>query len=534
MNRNSIAPAPSVADAPTWVLINGWGSHSSLWQDFLASHTGPVMLLDVSLTESDPLLTDGQSWLDWVNAACSRVPHNSVLIGWSLGAMLATQIAARVPERVRALITLACNPCFVARPDWSEAMAPEVFNQFCADFAAQPDKTWTRFCGLQAQGDVARKEVAYRLKQQEPPSASIAPIWQQQLSWLMQIDNSQLLARQLRENVSCPQLHLFGEMDGLVPATVAPELRTLLADSVGRLGLHEVQVLPGLGHAPHVSAPSQVAARVHSWLQSLQSISKNKIARSFAAAVDTYDAAAHVQRRVADQLMAWVPEFSAQATVVDLGCGTGFVAERLQWRAADRPSADQPNIILADLAPRMAACAQTKLPRLAALAADAEALPFADNSLDALVSSLALQWCSDLVRVGKEAQRCLRSGGMLVFSTLGPATLKELKQAWAEVDHYVHVNPFKSAEQVRAELSAAGLMVDTLCHQPFTLAYPQLLPLLRELKAIGAHNMNPGQARGLGRRRQLQRLEQAYDSLADQYGLLPVTYDVILVVAKKP
>lgn len=499
---------------PTWVLIHGWGSDRALWQALLAHLPGEALLLD--LPGFGPATHESAGvWQQYVDAMAARLPQRCILLGWSLGGMLATQLAAQAPGRVEALITLATNPCFVVREDWPEAMTTEVFAQFCESFEAQPVKTWTRFCALQSQGDIARKAVQQTLKQQSPPVDEVVPAWRQLLRWLEQIDTRPILRA-----LSCPHLHLYGEGDGLVPQSVAT--------SVAQQGRAEVRLLSGCGHAPHLSAALAVSDIILSWLQTQRRISKASIARSFSAAVATYDAAAHVQRRVARQLVDQAGDFEPGDLVLDLGCGTGFVGQALQERVG------APVIILADLAPAMASVAGNKLSSTSAIAADADALPFAADCLDAVLSSLALQWCHDLTGPGVEVKRCLRSGGRFVFSTLGPATLQELKQAWRQVDSYVHVNEFKSPEQVHAELTAAGLVIESIRRTPTVARYSQLLPLLRELKAIGAHNLNPGRKLGLSLRSQFKQLEQAYMAGADDEGLLTATYDVLTVVARKP
>src|SRR5690606_14927269 len=256
-------------------------------------------------------------------------------------------------------------------------------------------------------------------------------------------------------------------------------------------------------------------------------LDKRRIARSFGDAAATYDQFAHIQRRVAADLHELCPSFT-DGSVLDLGCGTGYMAERLLQ------SAKAPELLLADLAQPMVRIAREKLPGLPGLVADAESLPLRDASLTGVVSSLALQWCGDLTAVAQEIQRALRPGGELVFSTLGPHTLQELKEAWQSVDAYTHVNAFHSPDSVRAAIGMAGLEIVDLRRYPLVVQYDELMPLLREPKGIGAHNINPGSRPGLTGVRQLRQLEQAYQRFRDSDGKLPATYDVILVRAKKP
>jgi malonyl-CoA O-methyltransferase len=496
---------------PPLVFLHGWGSDSSLWQPLCRLLPGQHYFVDLpGFGNFDSELPDLDTFLTQV---AERLPHNCYLVGWSLGGMLAAQLARR-SDRGRGLVTISSNAVFVARPDWPEAMEPATFAQFLADFANTPVETWTRFCALQTLGDTKRKVVASLLRQQSAPTSVNHAASLQGLRWLEQLDNRQILAE-----LSIPQLHLFGAGDALVPAETASRLRDLLPASA------EAEVLSDRGHAPHLSDPETIAAKLKDFFSSR--LDKRRIARSFGDAAVTYDHYAHIQRRVAADLREFCPHFAKGSPVLDLGCGTGYMAEGLLQ------SDEKPNLLLADLAPPMVKIAREKLPALSGLVADAEALPLADESLAGVVSSLALQWCHDLSVVAQEAYRVLQAGGELAFSTLGPDTLQELKKAWQCIDAYTHVNSFHSPEAVRAALENAGFTAIEQQRYPLVAQYDQLMPLLRELKGIGAHNMNSGSRPGLTGIRQLHQLEERYQRFRDRDNKLPATYDVILVRAKK-
>ena len=101
------------------------------------------------------------------------------------------------------------------------------------------------------------------------------------------------------------------------------------------------------------------------------------------------------------------------------------------------------------------------------------------------------------------------------------------------MDDYTHVNHFQTPEQIKRELEAAGLNLIALEQYSLVAEYAELMPLLKELKAIGAHNMNSTQKPGLTGLHQLRKLECAYQALRNPRGLLPATYDVLLVHARK-
>lgn len=497
---------------PPLVFLHGWGSDSSLWQPLCQLLPGQHYFVDLpGFGNFDSKLLDLDTFLAQV---AEQLPHNCYLVGWSLGGMLAAQLARR-SDRVRGLVTIASNAVFVARPDWPEAMEPATFAQFLADFANTPVETWTRFCALQTLGDSKRKIVATLLRQQSAPTSVNHVTWLQGLHWLEQLDNRQILAE-----LSIPQLHLLGAGDALVSAVAASRLRDLLPVTA------EIEVLSDRGHAPHLSDPETVAARLKEFF--VPRLDKRRIARSFGDAAATYDRFAHIQRRVAADLRAFCPSFEIDAPVLDLGCGTGYMAELLQEK---NPSL---NVFLADLAQPMVQIAREKLHGLPGIVADGECLPITNNSLSAVVSSLALQWCNHLDVAVSEAHRVLQQGGYFAFSTLGPETLWELKKAWEKVDSYTHVNQFQNPEFVHAALDKAGFGEIEMQRYSLVVQYDELMQLLRELKGIGAHNINPGSRPGLTGAKQMRQLENAYASLRDNQDRFPATYDVILIRARKP
>jgi malonyl-CoA O-methyltransferase len=153
-------------------------------------------------------------------------------------------------------------------------------------------------------------------------------------------------------------------------------------------------------------------------------------------------------------------------------------------------------------------------------------LPFADASVDVVVSSLMLQWCDPPDRAFAEVRRVLKPGGLFAFSTFGPDTLKELRSAWAEADGYNHVNHFIDMHDVGDALVRAGLMEPVLDVDRMQLTYPDALALMRDLKAIGAHNVTAGRPRALVGRSRLRRMQNAYEAFRRD-GRLPASYEVV-------
>ena len=173
---------------------------------------------------------------------------------------------------------------------------------------------------------------------------------------------------------------------------------------------------------------------------------------------------------------------------------------------------------------------QSRWRRFDRVCGDALRLPLKDGSVDLIFSNLMLQWCEPLAVALAEARRVLSSSGFFAFSTFGPDTLHELRRAWAEADGYNHVNHFSDMHEVGDALVRSGLIEPVLDVDRIEVGYPDVLTLMRDLKAIGAHNVTAGRPRSLAGRARLARVQRAYESFRHDERL-PATYEVIYGVS---
>jgi malonyl-CoA O-methyltransferase len=258
-------------------------------------------------------------------------------------------------------------------------------------------------------------------------------------------------------------------------------------------------------------------------------LDRRAVLQAFDRASASYDAAAALQERVRNGLITRLDELQvAPRSILDLGAGTGHASRALKRRF---PKA---LVVAADIAPGMLERARQQsrwLRRFERVRADAYALPFRDGGFDLVFSSLMLQWCDSLDMVFSEIARVLAPGGLLLASTFGPDTLKELRDAWAaSSDASNHVNHFFDAHALGSALMHAGIAEPVLDVDRIVIGYPDAMTLMRELKAIGAHNVTNGRARGLTGRRRLAQMTRAYEALRRD-DKLPATYEVIHVSA---
>ena len=245
---------------------------------------------------------------------------------------------------------------------------------------------------------------------------------------------------------------------------------------------------------------------------------------AFNRASATYEAAAVLQSRVADELLTRLEPFDFRPEVIlDLGAGTGRAAAELKRR--HRRSL----VIALDLAPgmlRQAAHHQRLFRRFDRVCADAARLPLESSSVDIVFSNLMLQWCDPLDDVFAEVRRVLKPRGFFVFTTFGPDTLKELRSAWSEADTHNHVNRFLDMHDVGDALVRAGLQEPVLDVDRTQLTYDDGMAVMRDLKSIGARNATAGRPRSLVGRDRLQRVLTAYESFRKD-GRLPATYEIV-------
>jgi malonyl-CoA O-methyltransferase len=256
----------------------------------------------------------------------------------------------------------------------------------------------------------------------------------------------------------------------------------------------------------------------------LPAIDKHQARRSFERAAVSYDEVAVLQRETAGRMLERLDYIQHSPTVIlDVGSGTGEATRSLAKRY------HKARVLALDFALPMLQRARRRgswLRRPRCICGDAEQLPLADRSVDMIFSNAALQWCNDLDATFQEFLRVLRPEGLLMFSTYGPDTLKELRQSWAAVDGTSHVSPFPDMHDIGDAMLRAGLMNPVVDVDRMSLTYREVTDLMRDLKTLGAHNVTQGRQRGLTGKGRLQAMFRAYEQFRDD-GRLPASYEVV-------
>lgn len=253
---------------------------------------------------------------------------------------------------------------------------------------------------------------------------------------------------------------------------------------------------------------------------------RNLLRRAFERAAGHDDDAAFLLHEIGGRLLERLDLLKLKPEVIlDVGCGTGIITAKLmkKYRKA--------RVIGLERAPAMVAKARKRAPwlrTLHGLCAEPEALPLADTRFDLIFSNLALPWTVDLDRTLAEFRRLLKPGGALLFSTLGPDTLLELRRSWAAAgDGCNHVNAFLDMHDIGDALLRARLAEPVMDVERLTLTYQEVDSLAHDLGRLGVRNVTLGRPAGLTGKGRWRAMRDAYEQYRRPDGLLPVSCEVV-------
>lgn len=186
-----------------------------------------------------------------------QIPQNSVLVGWSLGGLVAQYLAIHKCPKVRAIVTIASTPKFQAADDW-QGIAPDVLRAFEEQLEHSYARTLNRFLAIQMMGMTNAKRLLQVIKSsldQHPQ-----PHHQALLKGLTILQETDL--RLAIGNITVPTLRLYGRLDALVPQQAIAEIQGLQKNAQSKVYEH-------VSHAPFISHPEWVAQDISKFVDQI-------------------------------------------------------------------------------------------------------------------------------------------------------------------------------------------------------------------------------------------------------------------------
>jgi len=225
------------------VLLHGWAMNSAVWERVVKRLSASYRLFLVDL----PGMGQSRAVYPYhlhslAEAVAEEIPGVSTILGWSLGGLVAQQIALNQPDRVEKLILVGTNPCFVSKPDWPNGIAARHFEQFNQRFEQDFNATLLNFLTLQC---MHAKDARATVRQLRTAFAAKPTPTQDNLNQALDI----LLQTDLREEVGRifqPTLLIHGDRDTLAPVAAAHWLAMHLQRA-------QLRVIAGAAHAPFLS-----------------------------------------------------------------------------------------------------------------------------------------------------------------------------------------------------------------------------------------------------------------------------------------
>jgi malonyl-CoA O-methyltransferase len=239
------------------------------------------------------------------------------------------------------------------------------------------------------------------------------------------------------------------------------------------------------------------------------------VAQNFDKYAEQYEKNARIQRRVANELLARCKNYSGK--ILDIGAGIGAIRQMSEW----------PDVTEIDSSAEMC--------RLngKAICANAEEIPFPENSFDNAISSLAFQWVDNKDKALEEVFRVLKPGGKFTFSTFTTGCLKELETSFSFLDKDKHMIDFEPAMRLFAIVKKAGFSEVAISAQTITYYFNDIFQLMRSIKNVGASYTGERKNKGLHTKKYFYKLENIYKAKFASEGRLPLTWQVLYISGVK-
>jgi len=232
------------------VFLHGWAQSRQIWfQQFDAFPDALFLNLPGHGAHADVASAD---WLETIQA---QLPSPCVLVGWSLGGMLALKLAEQFPQSIAALALISTSPCFRQQPNWPAGCDEQLFSAFEQAVSSPSPRLLNRFFSLMLHGDTIKRSAYNQLAKQaidrDHPASSQG--LHDGLEWLTTLDTRQTVQR-----LSMPTLLLHGRDDAIVSAASTDWLAETIRTQQKHLFEH-------CGHAPFLTQPERFNTTLKDW-----------------------------------------------------------------------------------------------------------------------------------------------------------------------------------------------------------------------------------------------------------------------------
>jgi len=243
-----MTPHKTIPDSKRLTAIHGWGFNRAVWDELGDCLKGDYAFnaIDLPGFGRSPM-PEGEYTLSMLaDSVAESLPSPSVLMGWSLGGLVALEVARRYPERVEGLVMVASAPRFTATDDWPHGVARDVLEDFSETLIQDHKAALLRFLILQAgRTDLGRATVKKLKPLLFRYGAPDRKALEEGLVLLRETDLRHVLAE-----IRCPVLFILGARDNLLSPTVETDLRRLRPDC-------RIAVIADSAHAPFISHPME-------------------------------------------------------------------------------------------------------------------------------------------------------------------------------------------------------------------------------------------------------------------------------------
>jgi pimeloyl-[acyl-carrier protein] methyl ester esterase len=244
-------------EGPDVVLLHGWALHGGMWGPWLdeLARSARLHILDLPGHGRSAWPAGIRDLSGLARAVVPHVPAGAAVLGWSLGGLVALELARHHPRLVHTLVLLATTPKFLAGPDWDHGMRRDVLVAFTQGLAGDYRGTVQSFLALQTRGDDEARKTLRLLRSKLTSHGVPDP---RALATGLEI----LRVSDLRDSlprIAMPTLVIAGEHDRLTPAAAGRHLATTLPAARFRL-------IDRSGHAPFLSHPDEVLGEVRAFL----------------------------------------------------------------------------------------------------------------------------------------------------------------------------------------------------------------------------------------------------------------------------